>query len=102
MAILAIFTGIGISKQQYDNAIKTLDWEKEWPSGMVIHSSGFDDAGNAHAVDVWTSADALNEYVTKRLVPVMQRLNIPPPKVDIYPAHNINAHSNVSQFVHKK
>jgi hypothetical protein len=101
MPILAIFTGKGISKQQYEELRKEVHWENQLPKGAIIHIASFDEAGDAHVADVWTSPEELNEFVTTRLMPAMQKLKIQPPKVDIYPTHNINAYIAVSQFILK-
>ena len=101
MAILAIFTGKGISKEQYEALRKEVHWENTLPKGAIIHIASFDESGDAHVADVWSSSEELNEFVATRLMPAMQKLKIPPPKVDVYPTHNINAYSAVSQYILK-
>ena len=55
MAILAIFTGVGFTKQMYDALRSEVKWETQLAPGGLIHASGFDDAGNLHVADVWNS-----------------------------------------------
>ena len=99
MAILAIFTGNGVTKQMYDQLRKEVDWEHKHPTGIILHSAGFDDAGkNLRVADIWESEQDLNSFVNSRLKPVMERLNIPMPKGEIYPVHNVNAYAGVDIY----
>ena len=98
MAILAIFTGKGISKDAYDKVRKEVNWEQQYPEGAIFHAASFDEQGDAHVADVWASAEALDAFVQSRLIPAMQKLNVPPPQVEVYPAHNINAYAAIDQY----
>jgi hypothetical protein len=40
----------------------------------------------------------MNRFVETRLVPVMQRLNVPPPTVDVYPLHNMNVYPTADKY----
>ena len=97
MAILAIFSG-KITKDMYEGLRKKVDWEHKHPNGGIFHVVGFDDAGHLLVADVWESTEAMNEFLQNRLMPAMQKLNVPPPKVEIYPAHNVNAYSTIGQY----
>jgi hypothetical protein len=99
MAILAIFYGDGINQEMYDALRNEVGWENQYPNGAIVHVASFDEAGNAHVADVWSSPDALNEFVGTRLAPAMQKLNIPQPSVDVYPVHNINAYKAMQKHV---
>jgi hypothetical protein len=92
LAVLGIFTVRGLTKDQYDALRTEIDWEHNQPAGGVLHVASFDDAGNAHVADVWASAEALDDFVSSRLMPAMQRLNINPPQVQVYPVHNIDVY----------
>jgi hypothetical protein len=97
MAVLAIFTG-NISKSQYDALRQEANWEKQQPQGGVFHAASFDDSGNIHVADVWESAEAMNTFVEQRLAPAMQKLQISPPNVEVYPTHNINAYKSIEEY----
>ena len=92
MAILAIFHGKGITKAMYDALRPEVNWEQNHPAGALFHACAFDDKGDLHVADVWESPDAMKQFVESRLVPVMQKLKIPPPAVDVYPLHNMNVY----------
>jgi hypothetical protein len=97
MAILAIFTG-DVTKDDYDALRKEIDWENSWAPGAIIHVASVDDAGRIHVADVWESAEKMNAFVGQRLMPAFQKLGLNPPNVEVYPTHNINAHSSISQY----
>ena len=97
MAVLAIFTG-NISKSQYEALRKEVNWEKQQPEGGVFHAASFDDSGNIHVADIWESAEAMDTFVEKRLISAMQKLQIAPPDVVVFPVHNINAYKSIEKY----
>ena len=90
MAIFAIFTGKGITKKMYESLRPEVNWEKNNPAGALFHACSFDDKGDLRVVDVWESAEAMNQFVATRLQPAMKKLQIPPPAVEVFPLHNMN------------
>jgi len=97
MPILAIFTG-NVTKDDYDALRKEVDWENSWAPGAIIHVASVDDGGLVHVADVWESAEKMNAFVEQRLMPAFQKLNLSPPNVEVYPTHNVNVHSSVSEY----
>ena len=92
MAILAIIRGKGLTKGMYESVRKEVKWDQNHPKGGVFHVSGFEDNGDMLVVDVWESADAMNEFFKTRLAPAMQKLKFPIPEVDVM----VNTHSMVA------
>jgi hypothetical protein len=101
MAVLAIFTGVGITKQMYDALRPEVKWETELAPGGLLHACAFDDAGDLHVADVWESAEAMNEFVSTRLMPAMQKLGIPAPSVSVFPVHNVNVYPAATKYLLK-
>ena len=98
MAILGIFTGDGFTKQKYEELRKEVDWEHKHPTGVILHSAGFDDSGNnIRVADIWQSEQDFNNFVNSRLKPAMERLNISMPKGEIVPIHNLNAYAAIDK-----
>ncbi|PIR74787.1 MAG: hypothetical protein COU35_00730 [Candidatus Magasanikbacteria bacterium CG10_big_fil_rev_8_21_14_0_10_47_10] len=97
MPILAIFTG-PISKDGYESLRKEVDWEHQQPAGGIMHVASFDNDDGIHVADVWESGDLMNQFVNERLMPAMKKLNLPAPKVEVYPTYNINAYSAIDQY----
>ena len=91
MAILAIFSAPNFSREQYDSLRKEVNWEGNKPTGALFHVASFDDSGGIKVADVWNSKEELDTFVGSRLLPAMQKANVPAPKVEVYDAHNINA-----------
>jgi hypothetical protein len=101
MPVLAIFTNPAITKGHYEALRKEVAWETKPAPGGIFHAASFDDQGGIHVADVWESGDALNQFVSSRLMPAMQKLGIPAPAVAVYPLHNANAYEAVTRFVVK-
>lgn len=99
MAILVIFTGEGFTKEMYEKLRPEVNWEKDNPAGGIFHVASFDEDGNLHVADVWDSAEEMDEFVKNRLAPAMQKFNIPMPKVEVFPAHNINAYKAIEKYI---
>jgi hypothetical protein len=98
MAILAIFSGNGFTKQVYEELRKEVDWERKHPKGAIVHAAGLDDSGNIRVVDVWESEQDLNNFINSRIKPVMERINAPMPRGEIIPIHNVNAFQGVDTY----
>src|ERR1700739_3095252 len=101
MAILAIFTGPGVTKDHYETLRRELGWERQHPKGGIFHVASFDDAGDAHVVDVWESKEALDAFVSGQLAPTMQKHQIPLPQVEVYPVHSLNAYPTIERYMLK-
>jgi hypothetical protein len=83
----------------YEVLRKEVDWERKHPTGAILHAASFDDSdNNIRVADIWESEQELNNFVNSRLKPVMERVNVPMPKVEIYSIHNINALSGIDKY----
>jgi hypothetical protein len=98
MAILAIFTGNGFTKQMYEELRKGVGWEQNPPEKVIFHAASFDNSGNICVTDIWESEKDLDDYFDAKLKPVMERLNAPMPKREIFQVHNINAFRSIDTF----
>lgn len=96
MSILALFTG-NITQSQYEALRKEANWEGQQPNGGVFHCASFDESDHIHVADVWESAEVMGAFVEQRLAPAMQKLQITPPDVAVYPVHNINAYHTIEK-----
>ena len=98
MAILAIFTGKGITRDMYEALRKEVNWEGDQPAGGIFHAMGLDEEGHLHVADVWASPEQMDAFVQQRLLPGMQKHNVPPPDVAVYPLYNANAYKAIEQY----
>ena len=90
MAIIAIFTGNGFTKDMYERLRQEVGWETEPIDGWIMHAVRFDETGELHMINIWESTEKMEEGFVSRLMSVMQRIGIPAPQVEVYPAHNVN------------
>ena len=96
MAVLAIFTGKGITKDMYDALVREVHSPN--PPGAIFHAAAFDNDGDIHVADGWASQADLDDFVSKRLMPAFQKHGIPAPQVDVFPVHNIEAYAAIEQY----
>jgi hypothetical protein len=98
MAILAIVTGDGFTKHMYEQLRKEVDWEHKHPSGVIFHAASFDNSGNnIRVADIWESEQDFNNFFSSRLKPVMEKINAPMPKMEIFTIHNVNAYAAIDK-----
>ena len=90
MAIIAVVLGKGITKGMYETLRKEVRWETQHPDGLIMHAAGFDESGDIHVVDIWESKEKMDGFFGSRLIPAMQKHNIPVPQANVYPAYNVN------------
>ncbi|MDB5460051.1 MAG: hypothetical protein JWO72_1792 [Caulobacteraceae bacterium] len=98
MAVLAIFTGRGVTTRMYDDLRADIDWEHRKPPGAVFHATGVDAAGELHVADVWESKEALDAFIAARLTPAFRKLHIPPPDVEFFDIYNATAFDAVDRY----
>lgn len=91
MAILMQMQWPGVTKAQYEEARRSVNWEGNVPKGARFHVSALDDRG-LHVVDIWETAEDFQLFVDQRLTPETQRIGIQgQPNVEILPVHAIFA-----------
>ena len=87
MATAMFMDWAGVTKDQYDEARKIVNWEGDAPDGAVLHVATFD-ADGAHIVDVWESEDAFNRFSQQRLAAGVEKAGIQgQPNVTFRPVH---------------
>ena len=90
MAIIAIFTGKGFTKDMYERLRQEVGWETEQIDGWIMHAVRFDESGELHMINIWESTEKMREGFVSRLMPVMQKIGIPEPRAEVHLAHNVN------------
>ena len=83
----------------YETLRKEVDWEHNHPAGVILHAAGFDESGNnVRVADIWESEEQLNNFVSNRLMPVMQKGGVPAPKVEIFQISDVSAYSGIDKY----
>lgn len=91
MSVVMIMRWDGVTKEQYEEARKVVNWEGNPPVGGMFHVAAFDNNG-LRITDVWESAQDFQRFADERLTPGVQQIGISgQPVIEIYPAHAIFA-----------
>jgi hypothetical protein len=89
MATAMLMEWAGLTQDQYNQVMRTLDLDKNPPAGGIFHVAGFT-AGTLHVLDIWESQPAFEKFQKDRLAAAVQKAGITSqPKVQFYPIHNI-------------
>jgi len=98
VAILAIFTGEGFTKDMYETIRRESDFEHKPPPGLMFHVASFEKSGNKmHAAEIWESEEQLNDMISTRLMPLVQKYKMPIMKTETYQVYNINAFPGIDK-----
>ena len=80
-----------VTKEQYEQARREINWEGNVPQGAKFHVAWFGDDG-FHVLDLWESTADFDRFARERMVPGTQKIGIKgQPKVEFVPAHAIFA-----------
>ena len=89
MAIAVLLEFPGVTVEQYDAVIKEMNLGgKPAPHG-IFHVAGPKEGGGIRIVDVWESQEEMERFTREQIGPITQKHGIAPPKVTVWPAHNI-------------
>src|SRR5437867_2391417 len=81
----------GITQDQYNQVMRTLDLDKTQPAGAIFHVAGFT-SGTLRVLDLWDSQQAFERFQKDRLNAAVQKAGITSqPRVQFYPVHNLYA-----------
>lgn len=97
MAILALVSADGVSKDIYEQLRKEVNWEGNAPAGGMFHAAATGSKGMRIA-DIWSSEQDFNNFINSRIKPALQKRNIPLPQTEILQVHNINAFPGIEQY----
>ena len=68
MAVVMQMRWAGISRDDYDQAVEAVGWERDPATGGRNHIAWFDDDA-LHVIDVWDSEEDFNRFAQDRLMP---------------------------------
>ena len=86
--IVAHFEVPGMTSSQYDAIMNELKTDGKFPTPNCLSHVSYEKDGIMHAVDTWTSMEALLEYGQHALSPIFGRMGITPPQPQINEAHS--------------
>jgi len=86
--VVAVFDVPGMTSAQYDQVIKNLEAAGAGSPKGRLHHVASSKEGGWFVVDVWESAELLNQFA-QTLMPLLQKAGVTPPQPQVYPAHNV-------------
>jgi hypothetical protein len=88
--VVALFEAPGLTADQYDSLMNDMKAEGKLPNPNHLAHVAFQKDDKWCVVDVWNSAEAMNEFAMTTLIPVFVKLGItPPPPPQVYPLHSL-------------
>lgn len=91
MATVMLMHWPEVSREQYEQARREIDWEGDTPQGAKFHVAWFG-ADGFHVLDLWESAEDFQRFTEQRLMPGVQKIGIQgQPRVEFAEAHAVFA-----------
>lgn len=87
-----------ITQAQYEALRPVVQWEQNYPEGLLFHACAFDEQGGLHVADIWESAQQMEAFFHSRLLPGMQQVGIEPPPPNVYPVFNVDAFPGIEKL----
>lgn len=92
--VVIVFELAGMTHKEYDAILDELKAQGKLFNEKRPSHVSFNKDGKWCVVDVWDSAEALNEFVSTTLGPIFLKLGLTPPQPAVYPVHNyMGAHA---------
>jgi hypothetical protein len=91
MAVAMLMHWPGVTSDQYDAVMASLELDANPAAGGVLHVAAFTEDG-LEVCEVWQTELAFHSYLEHRLLPVMGTLEISGlPQITLVPLHNLYA-----------
>ncbi len=88
MSVLVRFSPASLTAEQYDETIRTLQGNGQWPpDGLDVHVC-FGTDPNLRVSEIWDSPEQLEAF-GERLMPVLSGAGIEPGEPELVEIHNI-------------
>jgi hypothetical protein len=88
MSVLIRFAPSALSAAQYDESVRKLEAQGEWPPDGLDYHVCFGSDGNLRVSEIWDSREQLEAF-GERLMPVLSEVGIDPGEPEIVEIHNI-------------
>jgi hypothetical protein len=87
MSVLARFTPVNMTTQQYDESIRKLEAAGEFPPDGLEYHVCFGADGSLRASEIWESQEKMMGF-GERLVPILAEAGIDPSQPEFLEVHN--------------
>jgi hypothetical protein len=88
VSVLIRFTPSSLTAQQYDETVRILEQQGNWPPDGLDYHCCFGSAGNLRVSEIWDSQEQLDAF-GERLRPVLADVGIDPGQPELQPIHNV-------------
>jgi len=88
MSILIRFAPASLTAQQYDESVRRLEAEGDWPPDGLDYHVCFGAEPNLRVSEIWDSREQLDAF-GERLMPVLADIGIDPGQPELLEIHNI-------------
>jgi hypothetical protein len=87
MSVLIRFAPPALSAAQYDESVRKLEQQGDWPPDGLEYHVCFGSDGNLRVSEIWDSREQLEAF-GERLMPVLSEVGIEPGEPEILEVHN--------------
>jgi hypothetical protein len=79
-AVIAEWATGGHDTRTYDEITRRMDFDRDPPAGLIVHSAGATPEGGFRISDVWETREAYEAFEAERLKPVIDEVvsELPP------------------------
>jgi hypothetical protein len=88
MSVLIRFAPASLTAAQYDESVRKLEEQGDFPPDGLDYHVCFGTEGNLHVSEIWDSREQLEAF-GDRLMPVLAEVGIEPGEPQIIDIHNI-------------
>jgi len=88
MSVLIRFAPASLTAEQYDESVRRLQGEGNWPPDGLEYHCCFGSEGSLRVSEIWDSREQLDAF-GQRLMPVLAAVGIEPGQPEIMDVHNV-------------
>jgi hypothetical protein len=88
MSILVRFTPESLTAEQYDESVKRLEAQGDWPADGLDYHVCFGTDGKLNVSEIWDSQEQWSAF-GERLMPILSDVGITPGEPQVIEIHNI-------------
>jgi hypothetical protein len=88
MSVLIRFAPASLTAQEYDESVRRLEAQGNWPPDGLEYHVCFGSEPNLRVSEIWDSREQLDAF-GKRLMPVLADVGIDPGQPELLDIHNI-------------
>jgi hypothetical protein len=88
MSVLIRFAPASLTAEQYDESVRRLEGEGNWPPDGLEYHCCFGSEGSLRVSEIWDSREQLDAF-GQRLMPVLAAVGIEPGQPEIMDVRNV-------------